>query len=448
VLAELHGKLDPQGDDPVDRSEDLLTDAVFGAIRHLPYERVLAAVLAEAGVSVTADGLRRAQVLMWPRIPMPQWPGTIIEPDVIVIAGKAVIVFEAKLNSDFSTYTAPPPPGSRTSPEDRYFHQLAVQYAAVKAWAAGLLLNPPTIVAVTRGPLPPTTISRAEQDIDRLTSSPAPQRIRGVSWHDLAQVLHGVGGLRPNEQEHVSDVLALMEKRGVRRVFTGVHMEDYWLMTAAQRVAGDRLYPQLRTFFDDLTMVLDTDDIAWSQPGYKGMWLGGSSTSVSKPAGWTRGFVGAQYWPTAWPARSGKLGAGLALYGIFDFINPGFETGLSIPGPGAAAAATHWTPHLTALAEQLRTLTGCDIVLDSGDVTRPTKEIQTADVTEDWLTAVLGSLVNSAHLRIRRRTSVATLTVQEARTMIHDDRAALDQGGGALWELLNATGHIDGVQRS
>ncbi|MEX5710483.1 hypothetical protein AB1484_19780 [Parafrankia sp. FMc6] len=39
MLAILAGKLDPAGGTPHDRSEDVLTDAVFGAIRHLPYSR-------------------------------------------------------------------------------------------------------------------------------------------------------------------------------------------------------------------------------------------------------------------------------------------------------------------------------------------------------------------------------------------------------------------------
>ena len=109
-------------------------------------------------------------------------------------------------------------------------------------------------------------------------------------------------------------------------MFTGFQMEDYWLITAAQRVATGRLYPQIRTFFDDLTVALAADGIDWSQPSYKGMWLGGASTSVSKPSDWTRSYVGAPYWPEAWPKRgTAKSAANLALYAIFDFLNPAVE---------------------------------------------------------------------------------------------------------------------------
>ncbi|WP_322755384.1 hypothetical protein [Frankia sp. Cas3] len=45
------GALDPAAGTASDRSEDALTDAVCGAIRHLPYRRVLGAVLAAASMS-------------------------------------------------------------------------------------------------------------------------------------------------------------------------------------------------------------------------------------------------------------------------------------------------------------------------------------------------------------------------------------------------------------
>jgi hypothetical protein len=45
MLAELYGKLDPDGGVPADRSEDLLTEAVFGSLRYLPYTVALAEIL-------------------------------------------------------------------------------------------------------------------------------------------------------------------------------------------------------------------------------------------------------------------------------------------------------------------------------------------------------------------------------------------------------------------
>jgi hypothetical protein len=39
MLAELRGKFDPDHPEAAERSEDLLTSAVFGAVRHLPRPR-------------------------------------------------------------------------------------------------------------------------------------------------------------------------------------------------------------------------------------------------------------------------------------------------------------------------------------------------------------------------------------------------------------------------
>lgn len=223
-------------------------------------------------------------------------------------------------------------------------------------------------------------------------------------------------------------------------VFQGFPMEDYWVMAAAQRVAGERLYPQIRTFFDELTSILDLDGVGWSQPAYKSMWLGGVSTSVNKPNDWARSFVGAQYWPAAWPNR-GKIGTNLSLYAIFDFLTPALEVGLSIPGSGAAAAQQNWLPFLKPLAEELAQLDDFELVLDGGDLARPSRTILCADVDEAWLYAVCGQMVNVAHLRLRRRLPVETVSVQQAREEIAAIEAACIKCP-TLWKMLASTAHV------
>ena len=218
-------------------------------------------------------------------------------------------------------------------------------------------------------------------------------------------------------------------------------MEDYWLITAAQRVASGRLYPQIRTFFDELTVALATDDVHWSQPSYKGMWLGGASTSVSKPSDWTRSYVGAPYWPKAWPNRGPKNAANLALYAIFDFLNPALEVGLSIPGPGAAFAQQHWAPHLKDLARELSALDRYELVLDAGDFARSVRTIAAADVTKEWLASACAEMVGAAHLRLRQRLAIETVTVQQAREALGGVQQACSSAP-ALWEALHNTGHI------
>jgi hypothetical protein len=197
-----------------------------------------------------------------------------------VVAGSYVVVFEAKLHSPFSHYQNP------ADRHGRQLHQLAVQYAAVKDWSAGRRLSIPIMVAVTADVArPAAAIQEAQQDIQRLTGDDG-QTVRWLPWHRIAAVLEGQKNLRPHEARHRQDLMSLMDRRGVRKVFQPIPMEDYWLMTAAQRVAVHRLYPQIRTFFDELTSLLDQDDIGWSQASYKGMWLGGRRRrSPSRPTG-------------------------------------------------------------------------------------------------------------------------------------------------------------------
>ncbi|KGH48639.1 hypothetical protein IN07_01385 [Modestobacter caceresii] len=346
MLAELHGKFDPDRPETADRSEDLLTSAVFGAVRHLP-RAALAALCAAIGLPADAKAARAARILLWPQVPMPKWPGKVIEPDVIVVVGRQPVVFEAKLHSPFGLYLDP------NEPSGQPLHQLAVQYAAVSAWAAGERLLPPVVAAVTAPPQRPSIdLARASHDVTRLSRGTSADVFRWLPWWRIAEVLDGLPELRVHERTLVDDLLRYMEKKGVRRVFTGFQAEDYWLISAAQRVAGDRVYPQVRTFVEDLAAVLDSDQIGWSQPGCRSMWLP-LGASTSKPTDCTRGWLGAQFWPKAWPQRHGRLGSNLALYVLFDFLNPALEVGLSIPGPGVAAVQPGWPDHLPNLVNAI-----------------------------------------------------------------------------------------------
>lgn len=63
VLAELHGKFDPERVLALDRSEDLLTSAVSGAIRHAPRSAVSALSRRPSGL---AAELRTARIELSP----------------------------------------------------------------------------------------------------------------------------------------------------------------------------------------------------------------------------------------------------------------------------------------------------------------------------------------------------------------------------------------------
>jgi hypothetical protein len=265
---------------------------------------------------------------------------------------------------------------------------------------------------------------------------------RWLPWWQIAEVLSHLTELRVHEQTLLEDVLAYMEMRGVRRVFNGFQSEDYWLISAAQRVAGQRVYPQIQNFVEDLAAVLDDDEIGWSQPSYRSMWLA-LGASTSKPTDWTRGWLGVQFWPRAWPKRQGKLGSNLALYTLFDFLDPALEVGLSIPGPGVAAAQSSWPDLLPELVAGLQKLpAGYELVIDPGDVSRPTRVQDAATVDEDWFAGTISVLTTTAHLRLRRRVDPLQATVQQARELIHGLRDEVNTIGDVWWDIVRAVGYL------
>ena len=224
MLAELHGKFESDDGVPADRSEDLLTDAVFGALRYLRYGLALAEVFRALNVKVTGEDLHGAQVRLWPTIPMPAWPGTLIEPDVLVIAGSVVVVFEAKLFSPFSFSHDP------AQPDAELYHQLAVQYAATKAWASGLRLSIRSMVAVTADATRPNaSLDRAVHDIERLTGAVTPGVVR---W------LPGTGSLR------YSAASRLLGERTGAIVLNGARVGRHSMIAAGTVLAEGQQVPE------------------------------------------------------------------------------------------------------------------------------------------------------------------------------------------------------------
>jgi hypothetical protein len=166
-----------------------------------------------------------------------------------------------------------------------------------------------------------------------------------------------------------------------------------------------------------------------------------SSIALYKPRDWARSFIGAQFWPSDWPER-GKLGNYLAIYAVFDFVEPAFEVGLSIPGPGAAVAQAKFAYHIDAVAAQMQVLTDFEMAFDSGDLARPLPVIRISELNGPWLEARAKTAVATSHLRLRLRTDPLSLTVQHARELVGSVRQAVDQCP-ALWEMLRSSGHLN-----
>lgn len=101
VMAELYGKISRSGSNISDRSEDLLTSDVFGALRYLPPNEGLIPILCAAKSFSDSECLEFGEgevlkeTLFWNRL-------TKSEPDVIVVFEKTIVFIEVKYLSSKS----------------------------------------------------------------------------------------------------------------------------------------------------------------------------------------------------------------------------------------------------------------------------------------------------------------------------------------------------------
>lgn len=94
IIAELQGKIPRK----LDNKEDILTSNVFSFFKYS--NRIfLKEYLSELGISVSLEEANNAEFKFWQSIE------NKTEPDLVIICGKYLLLFEAKLYSDFSPKT-------------------------------------------------------------------------------------------------------------------------------------------------------------------------------------------------------------------------------------------------------------------------------------------------------------------------------------------------------
>jgi len=90
-LAELHGKLSSK----IERMEDILTSNVFSFFKYSTRNIFLKEYLKRLNLIITTEEANEAEFIFWPHFEK----GT--EPDLVIIAGRYYLLFEAKYFSDF-----------------------------------------------------------------------------------------------------------------------------------------------------------------------------------------------------------------------------------------------------------------------------------------------------------------------------------------------------------
>lgn len=376
MQAELHGKIDLSPG-----WEDTLTDAVFSALRYLPADalgRVLSAGF--PGLDFSGADLADVSFEFWPTF------SNGYEPDVVIRAGKWMVIVEAKLGAGF---------GKGESIEE---HQLYREWEGGLTRASAEKRTGPILLAVTADTREPDDVVEVREALGGrcITTGTAPdQVVRWLSWHQVGGVLDSLRDLNRNERLLVDDVLAVMERRRVRHVFKGFDVNDYQKVTEAVAVSETSVFPAFATLERQLTARLGDEGIQWGHPEFV-VWSYGSK-SMSKPWDWVTTYLLLPYWPDDFPARTGSQAV---LFVMCNFVEPKIEVGWFQATYGYSSSKAAWTPLADRLAEDLGTVPPeYEVVLGADDYARAIARRPATEVDEPWL---VDGFSRSRILRIQR----------------------------------------------
>ncbi len=378
VVAELHHKLNPAGSSDASRMEDTLTDAVFSALKYLPWDRGLAPFLSLAGgpaAGMIDDG--DVTIDFWPKLPSLRTASGFVEPDVLIAAAGKVVCVEAKFRATFGRYADP---GDGLGP----LHQLAVQaQALVDTTHVG---SDAVVLAVTDAPdFPAKEFATARTDLGRLGVDPRGVTLAWMGWHQIGALLKDMTGLSPNEQALRDDVVDFLTLRKVLSVYKPIDPKDWAVIGQATAVGADRVFPAIAVFQRNLEQSLVPDGIVWGHP-QKGVQFS-STTSLDRASAWFQGRVLLPWWFTGWGELTDAAKFWLGLYTCFDFTEAAIEVGFAVAPPNAAAATNDWVPVADELARELAALPlPSGEVAVAGNVISPsTASIASDEINTGWL---------------------------------------------------------------
>ncbi|MDN7121465.1 hypothetical protein INN71_08685 [Nocardioides sp. ChNu-153] len=408
LQAELRGKTaTASGDDT--RLEDTLTSAVVGGLAYLP-RVALGAVLATTFPDVdwrTVD-LDRATFQFWPSFS----DGT--EPDVLLTVGQRLIVVEAKYRSGFGV--------RQLEREWEGAHELAAARGADEV----LLL---ALTASTSGE--PTEVAQLRTKVG------GGSRVAHVSWHVLAGVLEGVDLETAGAERLRDDIVAVMERRGVRHVYTGIELEDWWLVSAAQRTARERVYPQVAALARELQQSLEPDGVRWGVREDK--IVHHHSTSLGLPASWARSYLQLPFWPRDFPVKGRGTSWWATFHVLLDFLQGDISVGYLTRPQTVTAARTDWAALVPQLLRATHSLDASwRITTSHGNLAVPDQSTHPGEWREEELRASIAR--PASHIVLERRVALPDLTsgelgrrmILETIRMVRDNPVWLPPGSGGL----------------
>ncbi len=420
MRAELSGKLSMSSPSRQDRLEDTLTDGVFSALNYLPREVLLgwlARVLPERWhghlSAVAVDG---ARLDFWPKLP----GGT--EPDVVLRVGSLFVVVEAKYRSPFSR------PGGR--------HQLVAEWRQAHRVTTAEGLEGPVVVAVTADLVEPADIPAARGELEagqlETGSATAAEVIVWSPWQWVAEVVEDRAGdgWRPGERAVADDLFALMERRGVRYVYTGFNRADWWVLAAAAEAATERVYPTIAEFAREVV----------AQGGRRGLVWGGSDAGVVwyeskhplRTDRWHRNYVQLPFLHESFGRRATNH---CGLYVLFSFTDPRIRVGWWFE-PREAEHFGQRADDVVAWLQGLDAAYG--VVVDTPWRTTPVP-VDRELVTADWMRRALSG---GAWFRVERVWAPEELTSTAPAIDALDELAASLTVDGSVLAALAADGTL------
>jgi len=421
MWAEMAGKLSMGSPSPQDRLEDTLTDAVFSALRYLP-RQVLAEWLRTVlpppfSDEIDENAAGTAIFRFWPSL-----PGGV-EPDLVIRVGPLMVVIEAKYLSPFS---------SRSSR-----HQLTVEWSHARAVARLEGLRGPIVVAVTADLTEPADIDLARREValdsgfDGSTSSSG--LVTWCPWQSVAEAI-----LRSQAPDWsigsialMSDLFELMEKRGVRFVYEGFKLSDWWLLGAAAEAAAERVYPAIAEFAREITASGVERSLLWGGTDVGVVWY--ESKHPAYTDRWHRNYIQLPFLHTAFGTR---LVNRFGLYVLFAFNYQAISVGFWVTPRRHYKYGTAGQ----GIANWLVSLDPKWMVIESSFWHLPPVPVSRELITTD---RVVGRLETGGQLRIERSWSPADVT---STGPIIDALVELSESleiDGSVLAALEADGALD-----
>ena len=199
-------------------------------------------------------------------------------------------------------------------------------------------------------------------------------------------------------------------------MYTGIDEEDWWLVSAAQRTARKRVYPQIAALARELQQTLEPDGIGWGTSEDKVEHY--HSFSLNLPASWARSYLQLPLWPADFATQGRGRSWWATFQVLFDFLNAEVTIGYLTRPQTVTEAKQAWIPAASEMLDAIRDLPG-DWVLSTSHGNYAS--LERTKHPREWSDAELVESLSkpACHLVVERRLQLPQFTGgAQAREMV------------------------------